>query len=260
MKALALLVFLSPPCLADEIMMKDGQKVPFRSIVDQGQEYEVTTTSGKKATLRKIEIEKIVIDPTEAPLTGATFTKLAGKLKTVNGLSLIDPKRDLACSPTMPCKLETHGPELVCDLRCDTPTWVSVAVKTPVEYDFEMVLERADGVSNFYVSLIGGGGVPFLVTLDDGGKSGVWGQKQTEEPMLKKGDKVTLDIAVRKDSVTVKVNDREVSSWHGKWADLIFPPTHVPQKGKGQPFVGSQKIFGTVPNLWIIHRMTFTMN
>jgi hypothetical protein len=257
MKTFTFVALLSSACLADDVLMKDGKAVAFRSLVDQGQDYEVTTPDGKKLVIRKAEIERIVVDPTEAPLAGATFAKLPGKTKVVNALLSIDPKKDLI--PQI-CKIEPHGTELLCDLRCDSPTWINLGVKTALEYDFTMVLERSDGVSNFYVSLIGGGSVPFLVMLDDGGRSGLWGQKMTSGAFFQKGESVTLEVLVRKDSVSVRVADKEISVWRGKWADLVVPPTHVPVRGKGMPFVGSQKIPGTVPNLWVIHRMTFTTN
>jgi hypothetical protein len=243
---------------ADEIVLKDGKTILWRSLVDQGQDYEVTQPDGKKLTVRKAEIERVTVDPSEAPLAGATFTKIAGKVKTVNALAQIDGKRDLIAPPH--CKLEPSGTSLICDLRNDAPTWVGVGVRTPLEYDFTMVLERADGVSNFYVSLVGGGGTPFLVMLDDDGKCGLWGQKMTTGAALPRGEKVTLEILVRKDSISVRANEKEIAVWRGKWTELALPPTHVPAKGKGLPFVGSQKIPGTVPNLWTIHRMTFSMN
>jgi len=256
MKTMLAFLAIGLPCLADEILMKDGQKLAFRSILDQGQTYEVVTVEGKKTSVRKAEIERVVVDPSEAPLAGATFTKLEGKVRTVNALASIDPKKDLAPLG----KLEAHGTELLCDLRCDSPTWINVGVRMPVEYDFTLVLERSDGSSNFYFSLVGGGTTPFLVVLDEGGRSGIWGQKMTSGNLLAKGESVTIEVAVRKDSVAIRANEKEISTWRGKWTDLTVPPTHVPPKGKGLPFVGSQKIPGTVPNLWTIHRMTFTTN
>lgn len=255
---LALVCAAVKPSSADEIVTKDGKTILWRSIIDQGQDYAIETVDGKKIILRKAEIERVTVDPSGAPLTGATFTKITGKVKTLNALAQVDPKRDLIAPPH--CKLEPSGTSLVCDLRNDAPTWVGVGVRTPIEYDVTLVLERSDGVSNFYVSLIGGGTAPFLVMLDDDGKCGLWGQKMTPGAVLPRGEKVTLEIQVRKDSVRVQANEKEIAVWRGKWAELAVPPTHVPPKGKGLPFVGSQKIPGTVPNLWTIHRLTFSMN
>jgi hypothetical protein len=255
---LALAVSVAAPSFADEIVMKDGKTISWRSLVDQGQDYEVTTTDGKKITVHKAEIERVTVDPSGAPLAGATFTKIAGKVKTADGLKAIDPKRDVI-APNW-CSVVPKGTELLCDLRNDAPTWIGVPVRMPIEYDFTMVLERSDSQSSFYVSLIGGGGTPFLVTLDDGGTSGIWGQKPSAGQVFPKGQKVTLEILVRKDSLSVRADEKEITVWRGKWAELALPPTHVPAKGKGLPFVGSQKIPGTVQNMWTIHRITFSTN
>jgi len=261
MKTLLMLALLSVPCLADDVLMKDGRAIPLRSLVDQGQNYEITSPDGKKTVVRKAEIDKVVIDPVESPLTGATFSKLQGKTRTVNGLTVVDPKRGLYGNAGIEVKIQ--GSVMTMDLKSDNPTRLEIPVKLGDEYDVSMVVERKDGIGDFYLGLVGDGH-PFLVRIDSdsGVHAGIQGGKivDTGRQILTKDKPATVECFVRHDSVILKVDSKELVNWKADWSQVQMPESHALPEGKAPPFIGSQKIPLTFPNLWKVHRLTFTVN
>src|SRR5258708_23222760 len=95
-----LLALLWPAALyADELILKDGKNISWKSMTDDGATLTVVTTDGKKLTIRKEEVDKIVIQPSKdtppTVLTGASITfDKKKKLEIVDLLAMIDPKRD----------------------------------------------------------------------------------------------------------------------------------------------------------------------
>jgi len=258
-KLLAIALLLALPCCADEILMKDGRKIPFGTIVDRGQDYEVTA-DGKKTVVRKSEIDRISIDPSETVLlTGATFTKIQGKTRIVNCLAAIDPKR-LYGNAGIEAKLQ--GTTLMLDLKSDNPTRLEVPVKLGDEYDFVAVVERKDGVGDFYIGLVGDGR-PFLVRFDSdsGIHTGIHGAKivDTGKQILPKDKPTTIECFVRRESVIIKIDGKELVNWRADWSQVQIPESHSLPDGKNPPLIGSQKIPGTFPNLWKVHKLSVTI-
>src|SRR5882672_10238558 len=78
----------------DEIILKDGKVLAWKSITSKDETYEVVTLAGETVTIKKDQVAKIVGGPAkpESPLTGASFT--FKKSKPINLLPFIDVKTD----------------------------------------------------------------------------------------------------------------------------------------------------------------------
>jgi len=252
----AIVLSLFGTVFADELVLKDGKRIEWKVISDEGDTYEVTTPQGTKITVKKDDVESFT-KKVDSVLTGATFTKLT-KSKTLNGFALFDPKKDLFGGPDVESKFK--GQTLVCDWKSDSPTRLQIPVKIPEEYDFLITIERKESFSDFYIGLIGGG-IPFLVRFDADTKTGIPSWKMTDMggQLLKKGQQSTISCYVRKDSLIVMVDKKEVVNWKGDSWKFTLPESHALPDNKVYLFLGSQKIFGTVPNLWIVHKIVLNV-
>src|SRR5262245_1342429 len=98
MKTLTFLFLVTLPCFADEILLKDGRRIPWKSVSDGGDAYTVEMKDGKKLTVKKSEVERFVTGdsaPETKPLTGASFA--------------LDPKRSVTTDLILKAKVETTG-------------------------------------------------------------------------------------------------------------------------------------------------------
>src|SRR2546427_2270047 len=93
---IVVLVGIAGPGLADEIQTKDGKKIEFKALTDEGDYWELTTPQGTKVTVKKADFDKLIPSGVkEAPLTGASFTfDKKRKLTMSDILSKIDLKKD----------------------------------------------------------------------------------------------------------------------------------------------------------------------
>lgn len=252
----ALCVGWPTPLRADTLETKDGKLVEWKSLSDLGESYEVLTARGERITLKKDQIEKLSGAGQSSPLTGAVFSKLTGRVRTTNCLGLIDPKRDLFGEIGITGKLDASG--LTLDLKSDAPSKLAIPAKVGEEYDLSLLIERKDGVGDFFVGLVQGG-VQYLLFLDwdHGIHTGLFGSKMTNTgtSILKRDKSVPVEIFVRKDSIIAKVDGKETVNWKGEWSELRMPDDHVLPEGKIGLFLGSQKIPLTVPNLWKVHKI-----
>src|SRR5204863_1835846 len=105
-----------------------------------------------------------------------------------------------------------------------------------------------------------GGGKPFLVRFDAefGIKTGIPGWKMTDTggQLLKKDVPVTISCFVRKDSLIVMLDKKEVINWKGDNWDFKLPDVYALPENKVFLFIGAQKIVGTTANLWSISKMS----
>src|SRR5581483_2395104 len=91
------ILLLVAPGWADEIQTKDGKKIEFKSLTDEGDTLELTTPQGTKVSIKKADFDKYIPSGVrEVPLTGATFTfDKKRRLETVDILTkLPDLKKD----------------------------------------------------------------------------------------------------------------------------------------------------------------------
>jgi hypothetical protein len=255
---LLLSLLVCSTAFGDELILKDGKKVEWRTLTDSGDTFEVETPQGAKVTVKKSDVEKIAFNGSGL-LTGAVFTKLAGKVKTHNCFTLFDPKKDLFGGIGIEAKFK--GPGLIMNLGFDSPNRLQIPFKIGEEYDFILNVERKDGPCDFFVGLVGGG-KPFVVRFDENGiKTGILGWKMTDMGglILKKDAPVTLSCFVRKDSVIVMADKKEIVNWKGDTWDFKLPDGYALPENKVFLFVGSQKIVGVSANQWAINKMSLTI-
>lgn len=261
MKKLLFALFLALPsiCIAQEIVLKDGQRVQWTSLIDSGDSITLEDKTGAKIKVSKDKIVKICAVTEERPavLTGATFS-FKKKTKAVNLMATLNPKAD-----TFVGSWSMSGGAL-----CNTAdgSGARLMVNYPVneeEYDLEVVVERTEGKDYFGVVLVGGGR-QFLFTIDSskGTMSGIWlmdGQGADKA----KGDAVKLGFfllpkqptlvtfMVRKSGLVVRLGGRDFYALPiDDWKRLSLADYHN---------IPKEKVFGFIMGQYAafrVHRMT----
>jgi hypothetical protein len=109
----------------------------------------------------------------------------------------------------------------------------------PEEYEVTLVVERKEGVGEFYIGLVGGG-KQFTVHFDagDSAMSGIWqidggAAAETGVPgkFFKNGVARTILYTVRKDRVTVRADGKSFINWKATWARVnLHGALTIPEK------------------------------
>src|SRR5436190_14985623 len=151
MRHVIALLLLVAPGWADEIQTKDGKKIEFKNLSDEGDFWELTTPQGTKVTVKKADFERFSPGGMkEVPLTGASFTfDKKRKLEVLDLFTKIDPKKD-ALGGTW----KLAGGTLVGPVQLGK---IQTSYTPPEEYDLTIVAERKDRNPGLAVGLIGGG-------------------------------------------------------------------------------------------------------
>ncbi len=229
---------LGQAALADELVLKDGTRIQWVSLKLKGDAYDVETRDGKHVTVRKADVDRLVVvnAPEIAPLTGATFTTKE-KRKTVSFdlLPTIDAKRDIVSGPW---KVSKSG----LSVTHEGPGNAKFQFKHQEidEYDFSITVERKHGPGDFVIGLVSPkSGKQFVVVLDGTtGRSGIltedgWKDEisTTAGSVLTAGNPRKITVMVRQNGVLLKVDDKDLAVWAGDWSKLPVPEVHaVPSK------------------------------
>lgn len=249
MKTLAAFLLLTATAFSDSIVLKNGKSIDgWKSIVDLGDAYQVELP-GSKLTVQKSEIDRIVVTPIQPPLTGATFTAtpIKGKVKSYNALAAVDPKSDVF-GTNKDSSIKISASAVTASFCADRPERIQIPIKVSEEYDFSLTVERKGGVSNFYVGLVVSGS-PFTFSFDDD-KMTKTGGKEISQPTFPERKAVTVLFQVRKNGWRLMLDGKESSS------SETASSASVSSDGKAFLFFGSQKIFGTPTNSWIVSKVT----
>jgi hypothetical protein len=163
MKHIVGLLLLAAAGWADEIQTKDGKKIEFKSLTDEGDTIELTTPQGTKVSIKKSDFDKYI--PTgakEVPLTGAQFIfDKKRKLETVDLFSRIDLKKNVVSG-----NYRMVGGKLIGNWDGVNAPKLAISFTPPEEYDLTIVAEKAkDGDGSLQMGLIGGG-KQFLFSID----------------------------------------------------------------------------------------------
>lgn len=217
--------------VADEIALKDGRRIKWKGVTDEGDHYEVTTPEGAKISVKKEDFDRIIPETPEIPLTGATFTfDKKRKLETIDLFAKVDTKKGIggewrsgggALTGTAPTAMVASR--------------VSLGVKPPEEYDISFTLERTNGKEGFYIGLVGGGR-EFVFYIDAFGSQ--WSGPVTVDGLadqtkngvgiagtvLKKGTARLVTIMVRRDALIVQLDKKDFCTWKAQWNRLSMPP------------------------------------
>jgi hypothetical protein len=241
MKKLVFLILAgSTSCLwADEITLKDGRKVTWKTISDEGDTYEIVTDKGAKVTIKKDDVEKFSTSKGPELLTGATFTfDKKRKLSTVDLLRMIDPKKDALTG-----EWRLAGGALVANGMAERMTKLQVTAYTtvPEEYDLSLQVERKEGEAPFYVTLpFGVNGKQFSMGFDlfKGSISGlgsiggvyIWTGPATVPGKVFENKKPKgITIMVRKEAVVVQTDGKDFLVWKADWEKIAVDPQYALQ-------------------------------
>lgn len=216
---------------ADEILLKDGKKIEWTSIKDQGDSYEVETAHGK-VVVRKADIDRVTTVLGSEPLTGATFSFEKKRKLTVTNLLLgLDMKK-----ASFQGNWALKGTELSGVCGGDANARLFFPVPVPDEYDLTLEVARKSGDGDFDIGLVAGGkqGVLGLdaanctlsgFMLDgkplDGVTNGTLGRFFTN------GQARTIVCMVRKTGIVVAVDGKDFAVLPPEWGRLSVHPAHA---------------------------------
>ncbi len=217
---------------ADEIQTKDGKKIEFKTLTDEGDYLELTTPQGTKVTVKKVDFDKYIPNGVkEVPLTGASFTfDKKRKLETVDLLARVDPKRDGITGTWKAAAGGVNGAgatNLIAKLQ---------SAYTPAEeYDVTIVVEKKEGADGqpdgFCIGLIGGG-KQFVFQCDALGFSGPGsidgaGPHTSGNSIPGKffaGKPRVVTIMVRREALIVQTEGKDFFTWKPDWSRVSLPP------------------------------------
>jgi hypothetical protein len=231
MKTIAILAALLTPCYADEVLLKDGRRVEFRSVEDTGETYTIVTPEGARVVVKRSDVEGFVKTEPAVALTGATMTFSKGsKLDSVDLLKKIEADKDfLSCL----WKFQPDG-----SLILTAPTSVENGCcqirYTPAseEYNLTLVIERTDGEDNIGVTfpVPGGRQCQFYFDVDKGKYSailtpgGLEGHLKASPPV--QGKQFTMKkprmvvFMIRKAGLVVQLDGKDVSTVRVDWSKI----------------------------------------
>lgn len=243
MKTLLALVLLAMPCLADEIVLKDGRRIAWKSVVDDGDAYSVETKDGKKLTLKKTEVERFANGgqdesgrPVPAPLTGATFALDIKRCTTIDLL----PR---AKTETTSGMWKTSGKTVMAS--AEGRATLNFDHEIADEYDLVLQVERVGGNGGLEVGVVSPDGTGAFHFDAYGATSSFFGQiggqfcAKQDGQMFKPGKPRTVKVSVRKDAVQVQIDGKDLWKNRVDWKTVsLFGD--VPRPEARHPFICGQ--------------------
>lgn len=233
MRTLVMLAVLFVPLFAfgDDLVLRDGRRLPWKSLMDEGESYTVETKDGKKLSIKKSDVERIAMgDPGAAagPLTGASFT-LGPKVATTDLI----------------LKVQTGGGWKSVGRTLNVQATWPVREVAPVdfepipeEYDLTLVVERVGGGDkDFAVGIVAGGSIcAYHFDAWDGTKSvlAMIGGQEGEAVagrVFQSGKPRTVKVQVRKDAVAITLDGKDFWKSRMDWK-LVAPHSSITLKGK----------------------------
>lgn len=237
-KLTAILILMGLPCFADELILKDGRRLSWKTVTDEGESYAIETRDGKKLKIKKTEVDHFGVPgdgPIEGPLTGA---------------AVVDTKKAATAGAPVDILLKGKvggdtgwkygGRILAGEGQWPIRSIVVFSHDVPEEYDLALTVERADdGKKDFDVGIVTPAGTcayhfdawdaakSCLALL--GGQEGEYAAGQ----VFRKGKPRAVKMMVRKDGLTVQLDGRDW--WKGKvdWSQAsLHPAVKVSEKGK----------------------------
>jgi hypothetical protein len=240
--ALAFIALLALPCSADEILLRDGRRIAWKSLVDEGDSYAVETRDDQKLKLKKSEVDRFIVvseatvkDPAPAALTGASFTLDPKKTATVDLVQKASTGGQDAW--------KVAGKSLVASATWPARAVVMFDYELPDEYDLTLTVERVDkGSKDFAVGISTPmGQCSYHFDAWDGTASclallsGQEGE-HVNATVFKAGKPRLVKLQVRKGALSVLLDGKEF--WKGRvdWTTAT-PHQAVKVREKGKPFL-----------------------
>lgn len=242
MRTVIALIALCVPCLADDVLLKDGRTLTWKSMSDEGDSYTLVSKDGSVTRVKKSDVERFVLPrdakdsgPAAAPLTGASFS--FGQKKTTN-VNLMPKAVCEKSSPSDSWKIS--GTALVGE--SSFPTWSTIPFDFDVpadDYDLTLTVERLSGVKTFAVAVgtpAGQCGYHFdawdstasCLTILSGQEG-----EHAKGAVLKKSQSKVLKLCVRKDALQISVDGKEFWKGHVLWSSAsVHQNIQLKEKGK----------------------------
>ncbi len=232
MKTLTLLALLAVPCLADEVVMKDGRKIEFKSLEDSGETYTIVSPEGTRVVVKRSDVEGIAKTEPAVVLTGATmsFSKKS-KLDVVDLLKKVETEKDFLVGAW---KVQQDGSLLLtappnvenacCQIHCELPS---------EEYNLSLTIERTEGEDNVSVTFPTPGGrqCQFFFDVDKGKYSAILtpggpeGHLKASTPIpgkqLAAKKPRAVVFMVRKSGLVVQIDGKDVTTFRSDWSKVV---------------------------------------
>ncbi len=229
--ALVLVPLLAIPCFADDIVLKSGQRVEFKSVEDTGDTYTVVTPEGGRMVFKRADVEGFAKTEPAIALTGATmsFDKKA-KTDTVDLLKKISTDRDVLNG-----SWKFVGGVVVGAAGPDGSARLQIPYAPGAdEYNLTVILERTEGDDNVGLGFQtpAGGGMVHLDT-DRGAYTGLLSpegegghRKVASAPgkQLAPGKSRTVVLMVRKSGLVVQIDGKDLFSAKVDWTRVAILP------------------------------------
>lgn len=231
MKTLAALLIIASTCLADDVLLKDGRRIEFRSVEDTGETYTIVTPEGGRTVVKRADVEGFAKTEPAVLLTGATmsFDKKA-KVDTVDLLKKVSTERDV-----LDGSWKFVGGALTGSAGPDGNARLQIPYAPGAEeYNLTVVLERTEGDDNVGIGFVtpAGGGMVHL-DVDRGGYTGLLApegagghRKVASAPgkQLASGKTRTIVLMVRRAGLVVQVDGKDLFSAKVDWTRVGILP------------------------------------
>jgi len=234
-------VALSLACRADDVVMKDGRKIEFKSIEDAGDTYVVITPENARLVVKRGDVEAFAKTEHAIPLTGASFS--FGKKAKLDTMDLLKRAEFVAGS----WKTAPDGSVSCVKIGPSDGSIFHVRV-TPHgdEYNLTAVVERDGEGDNIGFGLMGPGGVQwtYIFDLDMGKESCVFTADRKRisgvpgRQFLPKKPR-TVTFMVRKSGVVVQLDGKDFSTIRTDWKLAPFPKICPSEPGFGFEALGA---------------------
>lgn len=241
MKSLLAILFLAMaavPAVADEIVLRDGRRIPWKSVSDDGDAYAVETRDGKRLVLKKTEVDRFATgdSPSDTkPLVGASFT--------------FDSKRTASVDLLPKAKTEGTAGAWKPGFRSvvntgENPARVTLSFdyELPEEYDLVLQIERVSGTGGFEVGIIQGDATgafhfdSFACAASMFGMIGGQFGVKTDGQVFRSGKARTVRVSVRKDAALVQLDGKDFWKSRLDWKSVTLFGD-VPSPERRRPFL-----------------------
>jgi hypothetical protein len=237
----AFLALMSFGIHAQEIVLKDGKRLAWKSITDGKDSVELVTLTGEKLSIKKTDVSKIILSSDQpVMLTGASMTFDKKSSKTSNLLASLNTEKQALAGEWRVAGGFLSGAAVIKDGLTHAAK-VAIVDEAPEEYELHLTVERASGKEFFGIGLVGGG-KQFMFVVDVNTKiTGLWlqdgkGADQAEDakigPILEDKRPRNIDIFVRQRGLVVQLDGRDYYSWSGDWNRLSLADYHQMPKKK----------------------------
>jgi hypothetical protein len=243
MRTVICAIILAVPCLADEVILKDGRRIEWSKLEDSGDSYIIITPENTRIVVKRAEVESFAKTEHAVLLTGATMTfDKKAKLDVIDLLKSIDSARDVLSGAW---KFLPDG-----SIQCSRPPQVSGSriqaryALASEEYNLIATVERVEDGDNicFGLPTPGGNQCTFFFDLGNGQDSALLMPDQKKLGLIQGKQfppkkQRTVTFMVRKGGLVVQLDGKDFTTIRTDWSKVQPYPDHGPRE-QGFSFAG----------------------